>query len=285
MLTRRQFAGNAVAGMIALALDRASFAKPPERPIGVQLYTVRSLLPNDLHGTLKAIRNMGYRNVETFVAEYKISAKDLRKAILDAGLAVPSAHFGYNDFDSRFEYAKQLGVEDMICSEIPRNVANSADGYKRGAEQYNKWGEQAKKMGMRFGFHNHDVEFQKFGNVTGFDVLMRYTDPALVRWQMDCYWVAQAGYDPVAMLRRYGHRMLSLHLKDRTANAPVSDTTGPASWHFTEVGTGTLDWESIFRLAAENHIPYMFVEQDQVDKPPLESLQISYSNIVRLMKA
>ncbi|HEV2324917.1 MAG TPA: sugar phosphate isomerase/epimerase [Terracidiphilus sp.] len=285
MLTRRQFVGTTAAGIAALALERASVAKPPERPIGVQLYTVRSLLPNDLHGTLAAIRKIGYRNVETFVAEYKISAKDLRKAILDAGLAVPSAHFGYNDFELRFEYAKELGIEDVICSEIPRTVANSADGYKRGAEQYNKWGEQAKNMGLRFGFHNHDVEFQKYGNVTGFDVLMRYTDPALVRWQMDCYWVAQAGYDPVAMLRRYGHRMLSLHLKDRKANAPTSVKTGPASWHFTEVGMGTLDWKAIFRLAAENHIPYMFVEQDQVDKPPLESLQISYRNIVKLMKA
>jgi sugar phosphate isomerase/epimerase len=284
MLTRRQFVGNAAAGMTGLALERAGFAQPADRPIGVQLYTVRSLLPNDLDGTLEAIRKIGYRNVEAFAAEYKMSSKDLRTAILNAGLTVPSAHFGYDEFESRFEYAKELGVKDMICSMIPRNVANSADGYKRGAEQYNKWGEQARKMGLRFGFHNHDVEFQKYGDVTGFDVLMKYTEPALVRWQMDCYWVAQAGYDPVAMLRRYGHRMISLHLKDRTAGAPVSDNTGPSSWHFTEVGTGTLDWKSIFRLAAENHIPYMFVEQDQTDKPPLESLQISYRNIVKLMK-
>ena len=285
MLTRRQFVGSAAAGMTALALDRAALAKRPERPVGVQLYTVRSLLPNDLHGTLAAIRKIGYQNVETYAAEYKMSARDLRSAILDAGLTAPSAHFGYNDFESRFEYAKELGVECVVCSAIPRNIANSADGYKRAAEQYNRWGEQAKKMGLRFGFHNHDVEFQKYGDVTGFDVLMRYTDPALVQWQMDCYWVAQAGYDPVAMLRRYGHRMQSLHLKDRKPNAPISVTTGPGSWHFTEVGTGTLDWVSIFRLAAKDHIPYMFVEQDQTDKPPLESLQISYRNIVRLMKS
>jgi sugar phosphate isomerase/epimerase len=283
MLTRRQFVGNAAASMTALALDRAALAKSADRPIGVQLYTVRSLLPNDLAGTLAAIRKMGYQNVETFVAEYKISAKDLRKAILDAGLAVPSAHFGYNDFEARFDYAKELGVECIVCSEIPEAIANSAEGYKRGAEQYNKWGEQAKKMGMRFGFHSHNVEFQKYGDVTGFDVLMKDTDPALVQWQMDCYWVAQAGYDPVAMLRRYGHRMQSLHLKDRKPNVPTSTEAGPASAHFTEVGEGTLDWVTIFRLAAKDHIPYMFVEQDETDKPPLESLQISYRNIVKLM--
>lgn len=285
MLTRRNFVGSAAAGMTALALNRMGFAEPAQRPVGVQLYTVRSLLPNDLNGTLAAIRKIGYQNVETFVAEYKIGAKELRKAILDAGLKVPSAHFGYNDFDSRFDYAKELGVECIVCSSVPQNIANSADGYKRGAEQYNKWGEQAKKIGMRFGFHNHDVEFRKYGDVTGFDVLMRYTDPALVQWQMDCYWVAQAGHDPVAMLRRYGHRIQSLHLKDRKPGAQVSFITGPSSWHFTEVGTGTLDWVSIFRLAAKNRIPYMFVEQDQTDRPPLESLQISYRNIERLLKS
>jgi sugar phosphate isomerase/epimerase len=285
MLTRREFVGNLAAGVTALAVDRATFAKAVERPIGVQLYTVRGLVQNDLAGTLASIRKIGYRNVETFVAEYKLSAKDLRAAILDAGLTVPSAHFGYNDFDSRFEYAKELGVECIVCSMIPKTIANSADGYKRGAEQYNKWGEQAKKMGMRFGFHNHNVEFQDYGGVTGFDVLMRYTDPALVQWQMDCYWVAQAGHDPVEMLRTYGHRMQSLHLKDRKPNVPVSFNTGPDSAHFVEVGEGTLDWGTIFRVAVRDHVPWMFVEQDQTERPPLESLQISYRNIVKLMPA
>ncbi|HLJ76663.1 MAG TPA: sugar phosphate isomerase/epimerase [Acidobacteriaceae bacterium] len=285
MLTRRKFVGNAAAGVAALALDRKAFANAEERPIGVQLYTVRSILPNDIAGTLQAIRKIGYQNVETYVAEYKMSAKDLRQAILDAGLTVPSAHFGYNDFESRFDYAKELGAECIVCSMIPKTIANSADGYKRGAEQYNKWGEQAKSMGMRFGFHNHNVEFQPYGDVTGFDVLMRYTDPALVQWQMDCYWVAQAGHDPVALLRQYGNRIQSLHLKDRKPNVPTSLNTGPDAAHFTEVGEGTLDWKTIFRLAANDRIPWMFVEQDQTDKPPLESLQISYTNIEKLMRA
>lgn len=284
MVTRREFVGSAAVGMAALALDRKAFAKAAERPIGVQLYTVRSVLQNDVAGTLQAIRKIGYQNVETFVAEYKMNARDLRQAIVDAGLSVPSAHFGYNDFESRFDYAKELGVECIVCSMIPKTVADSADGYKRGAEQYNKWGEKAKSMGMRFGFHNHDVEFQPYGDMTGFDVLMKYTDPALVQWQMDCYWVAQAGHDPAEMLRQYGHRIQSLHLKDRKPNVPTSFSTGPAAAHFTEVGEGTLDWKTIFQLAAKDHIPWMFVEQDQTDRPPLESLQISYRNIVKLMQ-
>jgi sugar phosphate isomerase/epimerase len=285
MLTRRKLFAHAARGLTLSLLERVAFAKETGRRLGVQLYTVRSVIENDLAGTLSAIRRIGYQTVETYVAEYKMPAKDLGRAIEDAGLKVPSAHFGYNDFESRLEYAIELGARCVVCSMIPKTIANSADGYKRGAEQYNLWGEKAKKMGLKFGFHNHNVEFKDYNGVTGFDVLMRYTDPGLVQWQMDCYWVAQAGRDPVEMLRRYGSRIQSLHLKDRKPNVPTSTDTGPDSAHFTEVGEGTLDWVSILKLAAINHIRDMYVEQDQTDKPPLESLQISYANLQKLFNA
>jgi sugar phosphate isomerase/epimerase len=285
MLTRREFMGDAAAGLAATAWAPQAFAKELDRPIGVQLYTVRNLLQTDVPGTLAAIRKIGYRTVETFVAEYKMSAKDLRQAIVDAGLTAPSAHFGYDDFGARFDYAKELGVECVVCSSVPGNVGDSADGFKRAAEQYNQWGEQAKKLGLRFGFHDHDTEFKQFGGVTGFDILMENTDPELVQWQMDCYWVAQAGRDPVALLRKYGKRMQSLHLKDRLPNAPTSTDTGPGSQFFTEVGEGTLDWPNIFRLAEQFKIQNMYVEQDKTEKPPLECLQISYTNIRKYLSA
>jgi sugar phosphate isomerase/epimerase len=281
--TRREFLGSAAVGLAALGMEPLAFAKETDRPLGVQLYTVRSLVGNDFPGTLRAIRKIGYRNVETYVAEYKMSAKELRAAIVDAGLTVPSAHFGYNDFDSRFEFAKELGAECVVCSMVPLTIANSADGYKRGAEQYNVWGAKAKSMGLRFGFHNHNVEFHEFGGITGLEILLENTDPSLVQWQMDCYWVAQAGRDPVAMIRKYGHRIQSFHVKDRKPGAPVTLETGPDSAYFTEVGDGTLDWKSILRLANQDHVPYLFVEQDQTNRPPLESLQISYTNLVKLL--
>jgi sugar phosphate isomerase/epimerase len=285
MFTRRGFLGGAAAGVTAYALETTAFARAVTRPLGVQLYTVRAVIQNDLSGTLAAIRKIGYQTVETYVAEYKMSARDLRQAILNAGLTVPSAHFGYDDFESRLDYAKELGAEYVVCSSIPRTIANSADGYKRGADQYNAWAAKAKSMGLKFGFHNHNAEFQGFGGVTGFDVLMKNTDPALVQWQMDCYWVAQAGHDPVALFRQYGRRIQSLHLKDRKPNVSTSVETGPAAAHFTEVGNGTLDWPAILHLADKLHIPYMYVEQDQTERPPLESLQISYVNLVKYLSA
>jgi sugar phosphate isomerase/epimerase len=286
MLTRREFLGSATAAAAAVAtLEPTAFAKNADRPLGVQLYTVRSIIESDVPGTLAAIRKIGYSTVETYAAEYKMPAKDLRQAIVDAGLTAPSGHFGYADFGTRLDYAKELGLEYIVCSSIPGTIANSADGYKKAAEQYNAWGEQAKKVGLKFGFHNHDMEFKDYGGVTGFDVLIENTDPALVQWQMDCYWVAQAGRDPVEMLRKYGKRMQSLHLKDRKPGFPPSTDTGPGAAHFTEIGTGTLDWATILRLADKDHIPYMYVEQDQVERPPLESLQISYTNLVKFLNA
>ncbi len=283
MLTRREFTGEAAAGLGALALAPHTFGEKLNRPLGVQLYTVRSLVDKDLPGTLAAIRKIGYQTVETFAGQYKMSAKDLRHAILNAGLTLPSGHFGYDDFGTRFDYARELGLKYMVCSMTPVAIANSADGYRRVAAQYNTWGAQLQKLGLKFGFHNHNMEFRDYGGRTGLDVLMEHTDPTLVQWEMDCYWVAQAGYDPVEMLRKHGRRMQSLHLKDRKPNVPISFDTGPGSAHFTEVGEGTLDWPAILRLAARNHIPNMYVEQDQSDKPPLESLQISYTNLVKLL--
>ncbi len=285
MSTRREFIAGAGAGLAALTLAPPTFGKKLDRPVGVQLYTVRSLVAKDLPGTLAAINKIGYRTVETFVAQYKIPAGDLRQAIVDAGLAVPSAHFGYNDFATRLDYCKELGAGCAVCSSVPVSVGSSADGFKRAAEQYNTWGQQCKTMGLQFGFHNHDTEFKSFDGKTGVEILLENTDPALVWWQMDCYWVAQAGQNPVEMLKTHGHRMQSLHLKDRMPGFPPSTDTGPASAHFTEVGTGTLDWVPILRLAGRDHIPNMYVEQDQTERPPLESLQISFTNIEKFLNA
>jgi sugar phosphate isomerase/epimerase len=285
MLTRRKLIEMATGGAATAAIERVGFAKDGDRPLGVQLYTVRSVIENNLPGTLAAIRKIGYRTVETYGGQYKTAATDLCHAIRDSGLTAPSGHFSYSDLDSYFDYAKELGLEYMVCSMIPTTVANSSGSYKRAADQFNEWGEQARKMGMRFAFHNHDMEFKDYGGVTGFDVLMQNTDPALVEWQMDCYWVAQAGRNPIEMLRKYGRRMPSLHLKDRKPNVPTSYDTGPASAHFTEVGTGTLDWVTILALAAKDHITDMYVEQDQTELPPLESLRISYTNLVKILNA
>lgn len=283
MHTRREFLISAFAGLTTAAAAPMVFAAPSRPPVGVQLYTVRQQAQIDLPGVLAAIRKIGYTTVETYAAQYKMSAAELRKRIVDANLSVPSGHFGWNEFDTRFDYAKELGLQFMICSSVPKSIGNSADGFKRAADRYNAWGEKAKTMGMQFAFHNHNSEFQSFAGATGFDILMQGTDPHLVQWQMDCYWVAEAGRNPVTMLHKYAGRITTLHLKDREAGAEPSVELNKEAQHFTEVGSGTLNWKKILPLAERQGVRYMFVEQDTTERPPLQSLQISYSNLQKLM--
>jgi sugar phosphate isomerase/epimerase len=281
--TRRQFLKNAIACGTIAAFAPEVFAEEPWPPLGVQLYTVRQQAQSDLPGVLAAIRKIGYTTVETFAGQYKVPAAQLRKTIADAGLKLPSGHFGYGDFDTKFDYAKELGVHYMVCSSVPESLGNSLEGFKRGAEQYNKWGEKAQSMGMQFAFHNHNSEFQTYDGVTGIATLLKNTDPKLVQWQMDCYWVAQAGRNPVKMLHEYSGRISMLHLKDRKAGAAPSVTLGKQAQHFTEVGNGTLHWRQILQAGRKEGVRYMFVEQDITERPPLESLQISYTNLQKFM--
>lgn len=283
--TRRQFLRTATAAAAALTIGASAFAEhAPMSAFGVQLYTARKDMLSDPVATLKTIRQIGYRCVETFAAEYKnTTAKDLRKMITDADLALPSAHFGYEKMEQSLDYAKELGVRYVVVGSTPVNVANSADGFKRAAHQYNQWGEQARKLGLRFAFHNHNSEFQAFDGRTGLEILLKETDPHLVQWQMDCYWATEAGFDPVQLIHQHGHRLQSLHFKDRKPNVPTSTILGKDAQHFTEVGSGTINWRAIWNAGSAVGIKYFFVEQDTTEIPPLDSLKISFNNLKRLL--
>ncbi len=284
MHTRREFLGRGTAAAAGLALVPNAFCAPAaSSAFGVELYTVRKEIIAEPQRVLAAIRKIGYEAAETFAAQYTRPAAELRRLITDAGLTVPSAHFSYTDMAGRFDYCKELGARDMVCGAEPFDQAKSADAFKRFAQQYNQWGEQAQKLGLRFGFHNHNVEFQDFGGRTGLDILLAETDPKLVWWQMDCYWVAQAGQDPLAMMHRYHDRLMTMHFKDRKPGVPASTVIGPEAQHFTEVGTGTLHWRPIWDYATSLGIRYFFVEQDTTEIPPLESLAVSFRNLKRLL--
>ena len=283
MYNRRSFLAAGAAALATSSLSRAALAAAPSpQAFGLQLYTVRKDIQADTPGVLATVRKIGYRSVETFAAQYSRPAKELRQMISDADLLLPSTHFGYADLGQKFDYAKELGAKYIVVGAPPFQKANSADAFKEFAAQYNQWGQEAVKYGLEFGFHNHNIEFQSFDGVTGLEILMKETDPKLVKWQMDCYWVTQAGENPLAMIHKYGKRLQTLHFKDRKPGAPTSAKPG-APTHFTEVGTGTIDFKAIWTAASALHIPYFFVEQDQTEIPPLESIKISYDNLKKIL--
>jgi sugar phosphate isomerase/epimerase len=261
-------------------------------PIGAQLFTVRKEAMIDLPGTLAAIRKIGFSMVESFAGLHTRPAKELRTMVEDAGLRLPSAHFAYDSLEAQVQYAHDLGVSYMVCAMLPRPMWNR-EGFTQAAAEFNKVGAMAKAAKIKLCFHNHNFEFAPLAPLVtsaapdpqddGLNILLAATDPDLVGWEEDCYWVAEGGQDPLAMLRLHDNRVAMLHLKDRTANASVTYAPGKAAQFFAEIGTGTIDWKPILQIAERTGKP-MFVEQDVTSMPAIESLALSYMNLRKYLK-
>ncbi|HTD23118.1 MAG TPA: sugar phosphate isomerase/epimerase [Terriglobales bacterium] len=282
MFNRRQFVRLSFASLGALAGSKLALSSV-RRPLGIQLYSVREQVEYDLPGVLAALHQIGYKEVELYWNIYEHPAAELRRMLEDYDLRAPSGHFDYEGLADKLDYAQALGLQYVICPMLPKDLWNTLDGFKRAADQFNRWGEQVHRRGMNFGFHNHNYEFHRFGDITGFDTLLEHTDPKLVALEMDCYWITQAGEDPLQMLTKHGGRIAMLHLKDRKAGFPFSQSLDQSAEHFTEVGSGTIGWRAILIAAEKHHVRHLFVEQDSGDRPPLDSARISYQNLQSLL--
>jgi sugar phosphate isomerase/epimerase len=282
MYGRREFIKFSLVAASGVAVDKFAGAAA-HHPLGVQLYTVRDEAERDLPAVLEAVHRIGYQEVETYWDVYSHPAAQLRRMITDHGLRVSSGHFNYAGLDSKIEYAKTLGVDYMVCPMLPGDMWSTLDGFRRAADQLNIWGEKVHQAGMQLGFHNHNYEFRNFGDTTGFETLMEGTDPKLVCLEMDCYWIVQAGEDPLRMFERYGNRIKLLHLKDRKAGFPTSQVMDASAEHFTEVGSGTINWKAVLPVAESNGVKHFYVERDSGDLPAIESIRVSFKYLQPLM--
>jgi sugar phosphate isomerase/epimerase len=280
---------------MSLQAARAADAQtgPLGRPIGLQLYTVREAVEKDLVGTLRAIAAIGYREVELAGIPGK-SATELRKLLDDLGLGAPSMHASMADLQDglqeRIDYAKALGTEYLVCAfpwtadaRFRTNPGHAVvslasgitlDDWKWNAEQLNKIGAAAKQAGLRCGYHNHNMEFRSYDGVVAYDELLRLTDPQLVTMEMDIAWVVTAGVDPVKYLKKHDDRISLLHVKDVVKNLRV--TTDLLQAQTTEVGSGKVDWKRVFKAMEPKRIAHYFVEQENFERLPLESVKVSF---------
>jgi sugar phosphate isomerase/epimerase len=284
---------------------------PLNLPVGLQLYTVGKEMDADPVGTLKQVAAIGYKEVELSPLG-KTPPQELRKALDDLGLKNPSGHYLLPDLMSnlqqRIELAKQFGQDDMVIT-VPwvadpsRFQSASKDGqmafflaliqgltlddWKWNAEQFNKIGEQVNKAGLHLGYHNHNFEFKSYGGVTGYDEFIRLTDPALVKLELDCGWMAVAGHDPVAYLNKYPGRYRLLHIKDFHKGFTPTTTLmshGAGAPVPTELGRGAIDYRPIFRAARKAHIRAYYVEQEPpfTEMPALEAIKVDYEYLTNL---
>ena len=250
---------------------------------GVQLYMVRRQAVKDLAGILKAIREVGYTQIELYPIAYDRPAAELKQIVAESGLGAVSGHFDYVGFESKIAYGRELGLKYMVCPMLPQAQWESVAGFRQGATDFNRWGAAVRDAGMEFVFHNHCYEFKpQAGGVTGWETLMQNTDPKLVKLEFDLYWLTQAGQDPAAMLTKYADRARLIHLKDRTAGAPIGYVLGPSAEHFTELGKGTIDWPGLIAQAKRQGIRYAVLDQDETAGPVLDSMRESFAYLKTL---
>jgi sugar phosphate isomerase/epimerase len=284
MLTRRYFSTLATAAAAGVVLAKPLGAQPGTTrsgiEFGVQLYTVRNDI-SDLDKTLRLIHDIGYASVETFPQVYDRPAKELKALIHGIGLKAPSGHFDYATLEEKVDYAAELGLEYMICPMIPREYWNSVDGFHRGAEHLNKIAMRAQAAGLKFGYHPHNYEYKQLEGGRGIDVLMRDFDPA-IRLELDIYRAAEGGQNPLEMMRKYRERLALIHIKDRKPFAGFTYVPDAHAAHFTEAGSGTIDWKTDLGEARRLGVKQFFVDQDGSDLPVEESLRANWKYLSQL---
>jgi sugar phosphate isomerase/epimerase len=276
---RRFLVQSCQAGAAALAAPWVSraFANPLGRPVGIQLYTVNGAMQEDPAGTLKKLKEIGFGEVET-AGFGKLSSKEFRRLLDDAGLACPSAHlqFDSNNLGPAFEDAHALGAQYAASGSLPGIMsprrAMSLDEAKRAAEFANRIGEAAKRAGLQYAYHNHDAEFADQGaGAVGYDLLLRETDPELVKFEIDCGWMIFAGRNPIDYFKKYPNRFPMIHVKDFLA-------AGTGEMRGAELGHGKVDYKPIFAAAKKAGLQHYFVEQEGPfpRMTPLEAARVDY---------
>jgi sugar phosphate isomerase/epimerase len=199
-----------------------------------------------------------------------MSAPELRAELDQLGLQVSGVHVGLDRLEKQTDAVlgeiEALGSHYVICPWIGQERRGSADDYRELAQLLNRIGRAAKDRGIQLCYHNHDFEFQRFGGATGLAILLEESDPQLVKSELDVYWAAFAGVDPVDLIRGMAGSVPLVHLKD------MADS---AKREFAEVGHGTLDIPAIIEACDAADVEWMVVEQDVCARPPLESVGMS----------
>jgi sugar phosphate isomerase/epimerase len=257
------------------------------------MWTVKAEAEKDLEGTLRKLYALGFREIE-FAGFYGKTAADIGKLLKSIGLTPVSMHAGADDIaakgDSIIADAKTLGLKCIICSSPMSDAAKAKlewakkmdaldpGDWKMNAALFNKFGKTVKAAGLQFGYHNHHVEFKKFGDQTAFDTLFGSTDPDLVKIELDVGWAVAASQDPVAILNKYKGRVVALHVKDIGKMDP-----DPHKATTVAVGEGTIDWKKVIGTAHANGVKHYFYEQEEpYTRPIMESAKISADYMSKL---
>ncbi len=291
-MNRRQFMASSTAAVAGMGLFKSSNASSLMalsksallNNLGIQLYTLRDAIVKDPMGTLKAVKDDGYKQVE--LADINHMAQ-LQPALKDLKLAVNSSHFpnAYltgdwavyesmgakvpekKDFPHVIELATKYNLKYVVYPYIFPQERGGLDVYKKLVENLNKAGEQCKKAGISLCYHHHAFEFQPMDGTSPIQILMQQSDPDLLGFETDVFWLSVAGVDPAAFIKQHAGRIKMVHLKDKKKGTSKVYNESIPEDSFQPVGSGSIDFAAILEAADEAKVTYAFVEQDQSSNP------------------
>ncbi|MBL7700151.1 MAG: sugar phosphate isomerase/epimerase [Chitinophagaceae bacterium] len=259
------FAAGATFALSQLPKSLFAEAKLASVPIGFQTWVVRDDIGKDFTGTLKKLSAEGYTLTELcspkgygggFEPLAKIKPAELKKMMNDIGISCPSCHFGMqelnNDLGSRIEWAKEVGLEHMVCSSFGLKENAPLKDYLDACDKLNKAGEKIKSAGLQAGFHNHSVEFTTRDGKVIYDEMLKVLDPNLVKMQFQTE-VINLGFKASTYFEKFPGRFISSHLSDWST-----------SKEYVPVGKGVIDWKEFFAAAKTAGVKHYFVEMDPV---------------------
>lgn len=276
-LKKTALLGLGTATLPALSMACNNNKEKATKEFGVQIYSVRNELSQDFEGTLQKIADMGYDYIEAFglgtdgMYFGQTSPAEFRDMVEGMGMRIASTHSSYftaEDAPTMLQAAKNAGVDQLI---IPYLSEEHRTDYELEAQNLNQIGEVFKDSGIKFGYHNHDFEFIALedGRLP-MEILLENTDPELVTFQLDVYWITKAGQDAMDFIQKYPGRFSSYHIKD--ADEDLNQTT---------VGKGIIDYKTLLSKNDEFGITHLFVEDEREDHP-IENIKAAHDYLQEL---
>lgn len=284
-LGRREFVGGGALAIAALGASASAAHHTDDhenrhegdaarRVPGIQLYTLRDSMQQNLPATLEAVAAIGYKEVEC-AGYFDVPPERLRRMIEDLGMTSPNSHVDWSRMrdDPRpvIEAAAAVGNQWATIAWLPEEERRPLDKWKGWAEVLNKAGAMAKAYGLRVAYHNHDFEFTPTDGGVPFDILLAETDPALVDFELDFFWVRKAGRDIGEVLAQAPGRFTMAHIKDMSAGGDMVD-----------VGAGEIDFAGLLGTPAGRRVAHLFVEHDQPENA-FRTAAISYRSLAGVL--
>lgn len=292
MISRKNFIKQASLLSTVLLVSPGCMTKPsssPAKKVGLQLYSLRELIGKDVEGVIEKVAKAGYQEVETYGYNatdhfWGLNPVDFNSLLKANNLVSPSGHYDLGSFlsketseddlkrtlDEYTEAALAIGQQYIIVPWLDPEMRTSIDDYKYLAEKINRVGEELRKSNLQLGYHNHDFEFEDYDGQNGYDILLTETDKENVIMELDLYWVVRSQKDAGQLFTDHPGRFNLWHVKDMDKLNPALNT---------EVGSGSIDFKTIFQHAKLSGLKYLYVEQENFAIDPYASITTSVDYI------